>query len=230
MGIKENMEGIRAEIARICNEKGWDREEIGLMAVSKTIEPERIQEAVEAGIRLLGENKVQEILQKHDGVEGPHQWHMIGHLQRNKVRQIIGKVAMIQSLDSMRLALEIEKRASSAGIVMECLIQVNIGEEASKSGIPYEEAETFLKELRDLDHVAIRGLMAIAPYEEDPEDARPYFKRMRALFDHLRENGFEKEMAILSMGMSHDYRVALEEGANLVRIGTGIFGSRDYTK
>lgn len=230
MGIKENTEGIRAEIARICNEKGWDREEIDLMAVSKTIEPERIQEAVEAGIRLLGENKVQEILQKHDGVEGPHQWHMIGHLQRNKVRQIIEKVAMIQSLDSLRLALEIEKRASAAGIVMECLIQVNIGDEASKSGIPYEEAETFLKELRDLDHVAIRGLMAIAPYEEDPEDARPYFRRMRALFDHLRENGFEKEMAILSMGMSHDYRVALEEGATLVRIGTGIFGSRDYTK
>jgi len=230
MGIKINLEEIEKKIGKICKEKGIERNGIQLIAVTKTIDAERIKEAIEAGVSVLGENKVQEILGKYDKIEEKVKWHMIGHLQRNKVKYIIDKVDMVHSLDSMELAREIDKRAARSGKTMDCLIQINIGQEASKSGIDYDDAESFLNEAASLDNVRICGFMAIAPYIEDKEKVRPYFKKMHELFIRMKMKGHENQMLYLSMGMTHDFETAIEEGANMVRIGTGIFGERNYSK
>lgn len=230
MGIRENIENIEREIDRICAAKEMDRAGILLVAVTKTVDVEKIREAVECGISVLGENKVQEITDKFGRIDENVQWHMIGHLQKNKVKHIIDKVHMIHSLDSLGLAQEIEKRAQAANIQMSCLVQVNIGQEESKFGIGFEEVEMFLYEMLKFNHIRICGLMAIAPYHEETEKVRPYFKQMKKLFDQLKAGDFEKQMIHLSMGMTHDYKVAVEEGATIIRIGTGIFGERDYSK
>ncbi|SRR6056297_498028 len=230
MGIKINLEHIEKRIVDICNKNGIERNKIQLIAVTKTIGVERIKEAIKSGVDVLGENKAQEIVEKYDEIEEKVKWHMIGHLQRNKVKYIIDKVEMVHSLDSMKLAVEIDKRAAKTGKKMDCLIQINIGGEESKSGIDYDDAESFLNEAGSLDNVRILGFMAIAPYIEDKEKVRPYFKKMNELFERMKMKGHEDQMLYLSMGMTHDFETAIEEGANMVRIGTGIFGERDYSK
>ncbi len=230
MGININLEEIESKIENICKRKGIERNGIRLIAVTKTIDVKRINEAIDSGVEFLGENKVQEIVDKYEKIDEKAKWHMIGHLQRNKVKYIIEKVDMIHSLDSMKLAHEIDKRAAQAGKTMDCLIQINIGNEESKSGIGYDDAESFLNEAGMLENIRICGFMAIAPFIEDKEKVRPYFRKMNELFTRMKMKGHEEQMLYLSMGMTHDFETAIEEGANMVRIGTGIFGERDYSK
>ena len=202
--------------------------DVTLIAVTKTHPPEVINEAIDCGVTDIGENKVQEILAKYEYVK-PVRWHLIGHLQTNKVRQIIDKVCMIHSLDSMNLANEIEKRCANAGIVMDVLVQVNMAGEESKFGLEPSEVEAFVDEVIKLPHLKLRGLMQIAPYSEDPEDVRIYFKEIKELFDRLKTK-LGEDFNVLSMGMSNDFVQAVEEGATHVRVGTAIFGERDYSK
>ena len=230
MGIENNLIEIEKSIVKACKEKDIERSEIQLIGVTKTIAIDRIKEAIGYGISLLGENKVQEIVDKYDKFDNTVKWHMIGHLQRNKVKYIIDKVEMIHSVDSMKLAKEIDKRAGQIGIKMNCLIQINIGNEESKYGINYDDAEEFLADAVKLKNLKICGLMAIAPYYENCEKVRPYFKKMNDLFKRMKNEAYGEQMLYLSMGMTHDYIVAIEEGANIVRIGTGIFGERNYSK
>ena len=220
------MDNIRENIAKI-NEKKPDN--VLLVAVTKTRTAEEINRAIDCGITDIGENKVQEILEKYEYVK-PVRWHMIGHLQTNKVKYIIDKVSLIHSVDSLKLAKEINKRAANKGLTMDILIQVNVAEEDSKYGIKVEETEPLIKEiLNDFEHIRVRGLMTIAPFEENPENVRKYFRQLKSLFDSLATIKHERlDFKYLSMGMTNDYEVAIEEGSNLIRIGTAIFGERNY--
>ena len=188
-----------------------------------------LKEAYDAGMRDFGENKVQEIIEKYDKLPSDIRWHMIGHLQTNKVKYIADKVYMIHSVESEKLALEISKRAIAAGRVIPVLIEINIGDEESKFGIKPEELYDFVKKINTLEGIKISGLMCVAPYTDDPENNRAYFKRMRQLsVDIMRKNIDNIDMSVLSMGMSGDYEVAAMEGSSYVRVGTGIFGERNY--
>jgi pyridoxal phosphate enzyme (YggS family) len=200
-----------------------------LVAVTKTRSPEEINTAIDAGVSDIGENKVQEILDKYDRVK-PVRWHMIGHLQTNKVKYIVDKVDLIHSLDSMKLAREIDKRAAQADRSMDVLIQVNAAGEESKFGIKPEETGDFIHDILDsCENINIRGLMCIAPMADDPNDARPFFAKVKQLYDEYASIDHERlDFRYLSMGMSADYLVAVEEGANLVRVGSAIFGARVY--
>lgn len=227
--IAENIADVRSRIAAACQRSGRSPDTVQLIAVTKTIAPEQIQLAVNAGARVLGENRVQEVLQKYEVIGPDVQWHLIGHLQTNKVRQIIDRVALIHSLDSLHLAHELQKRASQRGRPVEVLIEVNVGEEASKFGLSIEEVPDFLRSLREMDFIRVRGLMTVAPFLEDPEDVRIVFRRLKKLFDEMKALDLPNvRMEHLSMGMTHDFEVAIEEGATMVRVGTGIFGSRNY--
>ena len=198
-----------------------------MIAVTKNFSAELIQEAVDNGIVFLGENRVQEAKSKVDLVKGNIEWHLIGHLQRNKVKTAIDIFTMIQSLDSWRLAEEIQKRAQQADKVIDVLVQVNIGSEETKYGIDPDDTEVFIEKVATLPNLKVRGLMAIAPFKENPEDVRAYFRHLREIFQSIKEKSIENvSMEYLSMGMSNDFEVAIEEGANMVRIGTGIFGTR----
>lgn len=204
---------------------------VQLVAVSKTVDVETIKYAVSAGATVLGENKVQEIQAKFEGLPGV-KWHLIGHLQTNKVKYIVDKVEMIHSLDSLNLAKEIEKRFAAADRIIPCLIQVNIAEEESKWGMKEEEVLDFCKAMVDFPHIQIMGLMTVGPFVE-PEEIRPVFARLRELRDETAEqikdlNLPNVKMQELSMGMSHDYTVAVEEGATMVRVGSALFGPRIY--
>lgn len=222
MSIKRNIEYIKELMRASAEKSGRNPEDVLLIAVTKLHFPSEINEAIDAGITDIGENKVQEILEKYEKVK-PVRWHLIGHLQTNKVKYIIDKVDLIHSVDSFRLAQEIEKRAGNAGITMDILIQVNSALEESKFGVGVDETEALIKEVRDnCPHINIKGLMCIAPLEEDPEDARPFFKAVKEIFDR------HEEFTVLSMGMSNDFQVAIEEGATAIRVGTMIFGNRDY--
>jgi len=223
--IKANVARIRDEIARAAESSGRAAEEVTLVAVSKTVEPARIQAAFEAGIRHFGENRVQEAQEKIPLIQGPVTWHMVGHLQRNKAGHAVELFDMIQSVDTKRLAETISRRALQAGRRMDVLLEVNIGGEASKIGIPPEEIESFLEEIKDLPGIRVRGLMTIPPYDPDVEKVRPYFRRMHELFQRLKDKT-SPSMDHLSMGMSNDFAVAIEEGATMVRVGTAIFGAR----
>ncbi|GHU50028.1 YggS family pyridoxal phosphate enzyme [Clostridia bacterium] len=227
MGIAENLGLIRGNIERHATLAGRSPGDVILVAVTKTHSPDEINEAISAGVTDIGENKVQEIIDKYDAVL-PVNWHMIGHLQRNKVKYIIDKVKMIHSVDSFRLAEEIDKKAEQAGIVMDILIQVNIAEEDSKFGAQADETETLISEIiGNCGHIRVRGLMCMAPYADDPEDVRLYFKQAKDMFDKfgsIEHDNFD--FKYLSMGMSGDFGVAVEEGSNMVRIGTAIFGNR----
>ncbi|SHJ13286.1 hypothetical protein SAMN02745975_01347 [Geosporobacter subterraneus DSM 17957] len=226
--IADNISNIRQEITKTCMKLGKKTEEVHLIAVTKTIEPERINEAIACGITDIGENKVQEVINKYDLVS-PVNWHMIGHLQTNKVKYIIDKVKLIHSLDRISLAEEIQKRAERINRSIDVLIQVNIGQEETKSGIEPESVHNFIEALQTFSHIRVKGLMTVAPYEEDPEKVRIYFKAMREIFEKIRAKKLSGiEMKYLSMGMTNDYKVAIEEGANMIRIGTAIFGSRIY--
>jgi len=203
-------------------------EDVTLIAVSKTKPVEAIEEAYSMGIRDFGENKVQELVDKYDKLPKDIRWHLIGHLQRNKVKYIVGKVHLIHSLDSIKLLQEIERQYKASNITVQALIQVNIGKEQSKTGVYLENLEELIEACEECSHVKIKGLMAIIP-QGDEESCRDYFKYMKNTFDEIKKRKFKNiAMEILSMGMTGDYEVAIEEGSNMVRIGSGIFGKRNY--
>ncbi len=215
------------ETANSCNRTPGD---ITLIAVSKTKPVSMLQEAYDAGARDFGENKVQEIMDKYDQLPSDIRWHMIGHLQTNKVKYIADKVHMIHSVESEKLALEINKQALKAGRVIPILIEVNIAGEDSKFGVTPNECEQLINAIHTLPGIAIKGLMTVPPFVENAEDNRQYFKALKQLsVDIMQKNIDNVCMDFLSMGMSGDYTVAIEEGANLVRVGTNIFGERDYS-
>ncbi|MBQ1640357.1 MAG: YggS family pyridoxal phosphate-dependent enzyme [Lachnospiraceae bacterium] len=229
--VQENLTQVEANITAACKRAGRSRDEVTLIAVTKTKPVEMLQEAYDWGSRNFGENKVQEIMDKYDKLPSDIQWHMIGHLQRNKVKYIVDKVCLIHSVDSYRLAEEINIQAKKRGVVVPILIEVNIADEQSKFGVRPEETMQLVREISSLDGVSIRGLMCIAPYVVDSEENRPFFRKIKALsIDIEKENIDNVSMDILSMGMTGDYEVAIEEGATMVRVGTGIFGERNYNK
>ena len=240
--MKDRIHEIEERIQAACDRAGRDRSEVTLIAVSKTKPITILQEAYSLGMRHFGENKVQELSEKYkvfrDGLHEDMNWHLIGHLQRNKVKQVIDKAVLIHSVDSLRLGLAIEEAAAKQNIICDILVEVNIAQEDTKYGVTAEEIDTLIKELLKLPHIRVRGLMTIAPYVEDPEKNRKYFKKLRELFididtkvidNYLKGNVDHDYFNILSMGMTGDFEVAIEEGATMVRIGTGIFGERDYS-
>jgi pyridoxal phosphate enzyme (YggS family) len=228
MTIAANLARIVEEIATVCARCGRDPATVRLVAVSKTHPAEAVQAAAAAGQTLFGESYVQEFLAKADAVALPVQWHFIGHLQSNKARYLPGKVAMIHSVDRLSLAEEIDRQWRARGLTAEVLIEVNLGGESSKSGVGEAELEPLLRRLATLPHLTVRGLMTLPPYCDDPEEVRPYFRRLRELAARIETLSLPGVvMRELSMGMSHDFAVAIEEGATLVRIGTAIFGERE---
>lgn len=227
--IQENISNVLQKISEACAKSGRNTTDVKLIAVSKTKPISDIEEAYMTGIRDFGENKVQELDQKYPALEKDINWHLIGHLQRNKVKYIIDKVSYIHSVDSLRLAEQIEEEAAKKDISVKILIEVNIADEETKFGIKPEEALDLVKAISLLKHVQIKGLMTIAPYTEDSETNRGYFKQLRNLSEDIKlQNIPGVEMKELSMGMTGDYEVAVEEGATFVRVGTGIFGNRNY--
>jgi pyridoxal phosphate enzyme (YggS family) len=227
--IRDNIRAISQNIEEICKIIDRDPRDITIIAVTKTIDCDRINYAVGCGMQNLGENKVQEITAKYENIEKNVKWHLIGHLQTNKVKYIIDKVELIHSVDSISLAEEISRRAIKSGLVKNVLIQVNVAEEETKFGIDYEEIDSFVAQLAHLEGIRVLGLMTIAPYFEDTELVRPVFRQLKEKFDMLaKANILNVEMKYLSMGMTNDYKQAIEEGSNMVRIGTGIFGARNY--
>ncbi len=228
--LKENLEYVESQIREACERSGRPREEVTLIAVSKTKPVSVLKEAYDLGVRVFGENKVQELADKYEALPKDIRWHMIGHLQRNKVKYIIDKVELIHSVDSLRLAETIEKEAARHNITANILIEVNVAKEESKFGLMPEELDEFVFEVAKFPHIQVQGLMTIAPFVDDPEENRGIFQRLRKLsVDIAAKNVDNITMRILSMGMTNDYTVAVEEGAAMVRVGTGIFGARDYT-
>ena len=231
MPIVDNIAHIRERIARAAARVGRNPDSITLMAVSKTVEPERIREAYAAGLRLFGENRVQEFAEKSATLAELReaQWHLIGHLQSNKAKKAAELFAAVDSLDSLRLAEKLDQAARQAGKRLEVLIEIKVGEEESKSGVPAAspELEALLRAAAALQHLQIQGLMTVPPFTEDPEGARPYFRALRELRDTIAARKLPLiHMDVLSMGMSHDFEVAIEEGSTCVRVGTAIFGAR----
>lgn len=232
MGIRENIAEINSKKDAFARKSGRCGDDVLLIAVTKTRTIEEINKAISLGITDIGENRVQEILEKYDDVAKNVQWHLIGHLQRNKVKDIIDKVYMIHSVDSFRLAKEIDKRAGNAGIIANILIQVNAAQEASKFGISTDEVKNLFTDiLEKCKNIKIRGLMHIAPFAENPDDVREYFREVKDLYEQFSKIEHDRaDFTMLSMGMSNDFGVAIEEGSNAIRVGTSIFGSRDYSK
>ncbi|MDR1272220.1 MAG: YggS family pyridoxal phosphate-dependent enzyme [Clostridiales Family XIII bacterium] len=240
MGIQANITAVENEIAEAADSVGRNPSEVKLIAVSKTRPAEDVAEALLAGTFEFGENRVRELLDKQRDIQDidraidkiPNiRWNLIGHLQRNKVKSIINKIALLHSLDSHRLAREIELRAAAEGASMDVLIQVNAGGEAQKTGIAPDECGKFLSlVIAECPHIRVRGLMAVVPFVSDPEDVRGLFRQTRALYDRLKDEyaGKGADFTELSMGMTGDYKVAVEEGATMVRVGTAIFGERVY--
>lgn len=230
MSIKENIDDIVKRIEVTCKKAGRNPNDITLIAVSKTVESPKVREALEAGIDNLGENRVQELIKKYEDLKDTGiKWHMIGHLQKNKVKYIIDKTVLIHSVDSLSLAEEIDKRAKNKGLVANVLIELNIGEEESKFGIKEENIYDFIKSLENFENIRVLGLMTVAPFCENPEDVRWVFKKMKDIYDKISTMNLKNaEMKYLSMGMTNDFEVAIEEGSNMIRIGTAIFGARKY--
>lgn len=227
--LKDNFETVEKNVAAACKRAGRDRSEVTLIAVSKTKPVEMLREVYDAGARDFGENKVQEICEKYDQLPSDIKWHMIGHLQRNKVKQVIDKAALIHSVDSYRLAQEISVQAQKKGLTIPILVEVNIAGEESKFGISAEDTIQLVEEISVLPNLKIQGLMTIAPYVVDAEENRLYFRLIKQLSVDIKNKNIDNvSMDILSMGMTGDYEVAIEEGATMVRVGTGIFGARNY--
>jgi hypothetical protein len=226
--VAARVQFVLREIRRAAERSGRCMEAIRLVAATKGVSPERIAEAIAAGLRHAGENRLQEALPKIQALQGqPVQWHFIGQLQRRKVRSVVGLFELIHSVDSFELAQEIDLRARTAHLRQPVLLEVNIGGESSKAGFQPEELDGVVPKIGELSHIKVAGLMAIPPPVEYPEQARPYFRRLRELAKRVSEQGFPRvTMDELSMGMSDDYQVAVEEGATMVRIGTAIFGAR----
>ena len=229
--LKENLADVEAKIVKACENSGRQRDDVTLIAVSKTKPVETLKEAYDLGVRVFGENKVQELTDKYEALPKDIQWHMIGHLQRNKVKYIIDKVALIHSVDSIRLAETIEKEAAKHNITANILIEVNVAKEESKFGLMPEELDELIDKIKDFNHIQVKGLMTIAPFVEYPETNREIFRSLRKLsVDISNKNVDNVNVSILSMGMTNDYTVAVEEGATMVRVGTGIFGARNYAQ
>ncbi|MGO5052316.1 YggS family pyridoxal phosphate-dependent enzyme [Lachnospiraceae bacterium LCP25S3_G4] len=227
--LRKQLENVEHNIIQACKKANRKREDITLIAVSKTKPLSMIEEVYELGIRNFGENKVQELVDKIAQLPPDIQWHFIGHLQTNKVKYIIGNVALIHSADSIRLIETIEKEATKKNCIVDILLEVNIAREESKYGLMLEEVFPLLENISKMHHICVRGLMTIAPYVANPEENRPHFANLHKLYvDIINKNIDNVNMSILSMGMTNDYEVAIEEGATVVRVGTGIFGERNY--
>ena len=229
--IVENIEHVRENIEKACKKVGRSVDEVTLIAVSKTKPYTDIEEALKSGTLDYGENKVQEMCEKYEILPKNIRWHMIGHLQRNKVKYLVGKTELIHSVDSIRLAEQIEKEYAKKGETANILIEVNMAQEESKFGITSQETEELIRKISTFEHIRIKGLMTIAPYTDNPETNRVYFRQMKKLSVDIRDKNIDNvSMDVLSMGMTGDYQVAIEEGSTMVRVGTGIFGERDYSK
>ena len=227
--VLENYREVEARVRKACERSGRDRREVTLIAVSKTKPVSMIREAMEAGAKVFGENKVQELCEKYEMLPKDLHWHMIGHLQRNKVKYVVDKAELIHSVDSLRLAEEISKEAMKKQVTVKILIEINVAEEESKYGVRLEEAEELIRAAALLPNICICGLMTIAPCVEDPEENRPIFRSLKKLAVDIKMKNIDNvHMGVLSMGMTGDYEVAIEEGATMVRVGTGIFGERNY--
>ena len=227
--LKENLINVENNIMKACEKAGRNRSEVTLIAVSKTKPVEMLQEVYDEGIRYFGENKVQEMCDKMEVMPKDINWNMIGHLQTNKVKYIVGKTSLIHSVDSLKLAEEIQKQAIKNNVIVDILVEVNIANEETKFGISKEETIQMVKDIAKLDHIRIKGLMTIAPFVENPEENRVHFQKMHQLLLDIKSKNIDNiDMSILSMGMTNDYEVAIEEGATMVRVGTGIFGERNY--
>ena len=227
--LKEQLTDVQNKVAKACERAGRDVNDVTLIAVSKTKPVEMLEEAYDLGVRVFGENKVQEMDMKYDVLPKDIKWHLIGHLQTNKVKYIIDKACLIHSVESVKLAKTISKEAVKKNVVANILIEVNVAEEDTKFGLKTEEVMDFVNEISVLPNIKVCGLMTIAPFVDNPEDNRPVFAKLRKLsVDINAENIDNVNMSILSMGMTNDYEVAIEEGATMVRVGTGIFGARDY--
>ena len=227
--LRENLQEVEKRIQEACARAGRDRSEVTLVSVSKTKPVEMLQEAYDLGVRVFGENKVQEIRDKYDALPKDIEWHMIGHLQTNKVKYIVDKVKLIHSVDSLRLAEIIEKEAEKHNRSVDILLEVNVAEETSKFGLKTVEVIPFAEKIAQFPHINMRGLMTIAPFVDDPEKNRTIFRDLHKLYVDIKEKNIDNgTVSILSMGMTNDFEVAIEEGATMVRIGTAIFGARDY--
>lgn len=230
MSIKENIIEVKKEINNACLNSSRNSEDAKLIAVSKTKPIEMLRDAYAAGMRDFGENKVQELVDKYPQLPDDIRWHLIGHLQTNKVKYIVDKVYLIHSVDSIKLAKEISKEAVKKNVTSNILIEVNIAEEDSKFGVKSDETENLIREISNLPNIVVRGLMTVAPFVENPEENRPVFTKLRHLFIDIKSKNIDNVfMEIMSMGMSGDYVVAVEEGATYVRVGTKIFGERNYS-
>lgn len=227
--IRENLEHVKANIKRACEGSGRKEEDVTLIAVSKTKPLPMLMDAYECGCRDFGENKVQELVDKWEQMPKDIRWHMIGHLQRNKVKYIVDKVYMIHSVDSLRLAEEISKEAVKKGVTVSVLIEINVAQEESKFGTTCEEAYRLVEEASKLPNIIIKGLMTIAPYVENAEENKQYFEKLRQIYVDINRKSIDNVyMTELSMGMTGDYETAIAEGATYIRVGTGIFGERFY--
>lgn len=227
--LASNLQEVERKIMEACKKAGRAREDITLIAVSKTKPVSMLQEVYDLGVRDFGENKVQELTDKAPQLPADLRWHMIGHLQRNKVKQVVDKAVLIHSVDSVRLAKAIEAEAAKKEIVVQILLEVNVAEEDSKFGLKMDEVLPAVEEIATMSHVRIRGLMTIAPFVENPEENRTVFAQLQKLSVDIAEKNIDNvSVDILSMGMTNDYQVAIEEGATMIRVGTGIFGEREY--
>ena len=230
--VAQNVRAIMQQVRDTALQAGRDPSEVQVMAVTKTVDPVLVNAAIGAGITLLGENKAQELCAKYDSYHKDGvQIHFIGHLQTNKVRQIVDKVSMVESVDSIKLAREIDRHCAAIGKVMDVLLEVNIGREENKTGIFPEQLPALLEEAGKLEHIRVRGLMTIPPMCETEEEVLQYFSQMRQLFIDIKQKKYDNiSMEILSMGMSADYLAAVRCGSNIVRIGTAMFGQRNYKR
>lgn len=227
--VKENYTYIKQQVEETARNCGRNPEDVTLIAVSKTKPLEAIEELITIGVEDFGENKVQELCDKYENVSTPVKFHLIGHLQTNKVKYIVDKACLIHSVDSVKLAQTIQKEAVKKGVIAQILIEVNVAEEDSKFGLHTEEVLPFVEEIAAYPNIHVNGLMTIAPFVEDPEENRKYFRTLKQLsLDIASKNIDNIDMNVLSMGMTNDYKVAIEEGATMVRVGTAIFGARNY--
>ena len=227
--VVENLAEVEKHVCEACERAGRSRDEVTLIAVSKTKPVSMIQELLPGGTRDFGENKVQELTEKYEVLPKEIRWHLIGHLQRNKVKYIVDKAYLIHSVDSLRLAETISEEGVKKGVTVPVLIEVNVAGEESKFGVSSEETEELVRAIAKLPAIQVKGLMTIAPYVENPEDNRVHFSKLKQLSVDIRNKNIDNvSMDVLSMGMTGDYQVAIEEGATMVRVGTGIFGERNY--
>ena len=228
--IEDNYRAVLKRVNDACKAAGRDPKEVTLVAVSKTKPLSDIEKLIAIGVNEFGENKVQELKEKYENVSTPVNFHLIGHLQTNKVKYAVGRACMIHSLDSVHLAEAIEKEAAKKDLVIPVLIEVNVAEEDSKFGLKTEEVLPFIEEIKGFSHIKIEGLMTIAPFVENPEDNRPVFRALKQLLLDIKSKNIDNvSMNVLSMGMTNDFEIAIEEGATMVRVGTAIFGERDYS-